>query len=87
MSGPGRLTEVDDELDDLEPSNPLLPPDPDAASRLEVVPVHNDVDGQVECDGHPGNSRRPDQLSVTEESGRAMVVAVQECCAELANRQ
>jgi hypothetical protein len=37
----------------LESGNPLLPPDADAARALEVVPVHDDVDRQVERDGHP----------------------------------
>ena len=51
-------TEINDELDDLETGDPLLPPDADAARALEVVPVHDDVDGQVEGDGHPGNGSR-----------------------------
>jgi len=70
--------EVDDELEDLEAGDPLLPPDADAARALEVVPVHDHVDGQVEGDGHPGDRGRPDQLGVTEEGGGAMVVAVEE---------
>lgn len=36
--------EIDDKLDDLEAGDPLLPPDADAARRLKVVPVHDDVD-------------------------------------------
>lgn len=62
--------QVDDELNDLEHGDVLLPPDADAARRLEVVPgicqcfsssseivqclpIHNHVDRQVECNGHP----------------------------------
>ncbi len=47
--------EVDDELQDLELGDVLLPPDADAARGLEVVPVHDDVDEEVERDGHPGD--------------------------------
>lgn len=47
------LTKIDDELDDLETSNPLLPPDADTTSTLEVVPVHDNVHGQVKGDGNP----------------------------------
>jgi hypothetical protein len=46
-------TEVDDELDDLETGDPLLPPDLDAARALEVVPVHDHVDHQVQRDDNP----------------------------------
>ena len=42
--------EVDDELDDLDSCYPFFPPDADSACCLEVVPVHDDVDCQVECD-------------------------------------
>lgn len=44
---------VDDKLDDLHDSDVLLPPDADATCGLEVVPVHDDVDGQVQGDGDP----------------------------------
>ena len=40
--------EVDYELDNLDSGDPFLPPDTDTARRLEVVPVHDDVDCQVE---------------------------------------
>lgn len=49
----GIHTEVNDKLDDLEASDPLLPPDTDAASALEVVPVHDDMNRQVEGDRNP----------------------------------
>lgn len=71
-------TEINDELNDLQTSDPLLPPDSDAAGALEVVPVHHDVDGQVQSDGDPGNSRVSDQLGVAENSSSTMVVAVEE---------
>ena len=42
--------EVDDELNDLDSCYPFFPPDADATSGLEVIPVHDDVDCQVERD-------------------------------------
>ena len=71
-------TEIDDELDDLETSDPLLPPDADTSGALEVVPVHDDVDSQVQVNDNPGNRGVTDQLSVAQNSGGAVVVAVQE---------
>lgn len=44
---------VDDKLDDLHDGDVLLPPDADATCGLEVVPVHDNVDGQVQGDGNP----------------------------------
>jgi hypothetical protein len=49
----GPPTKINDELDDLRTSHPLLPPDADAARALEVVPVHDHVDGKVEHDDNP----------------------------------
>lgn len=46
-------TKIDDELSNLEAGDPLLPPNADTARRLEVVPVHDDMDEQVERDGNP----------------------------------
>jgi hypothetical protein len=80
----GKHTEINDELDNLETSNPLLPPDANATGALEVVPVHDNVDGQVEHDRDPGNGGRADELGVAEQSSGAMVVAVQERYARLA---
>lgn len=70
--------EVNDELDNLEPGNPLLPPDANTAGALEVVPVHDDVHCQVESNGNPRDRGRADELSVAEQSCRAVVVAVEE---------
>lgn len=39
---------VEDELDDLDSCDPFFPPDADSTSGLEVVPVHDDVDHQIE---------------------------------------
>ena len=42
--------EIDYELNDLDSCNPFFPPNPDATGCLEVVPVHDDMDCQVEGD-------------------------------------
>jgi len=70
--------EVDDELRDLQDGDVLLPPNLDAARGLEVVPVHDDVDEQVEGYGHPGDGGVADELRVAEEGGCAVVVGVEE---------
>lgn len=46
-------TEVDDELRNLQTGDPLFPPNADTTSRLEVVPVHNNVNHQVKRDRNP----------------------------------
>jgi len=46
-------TEINHELSDLETGDPLLPPDLDSTGALEVVPVHDNVDHQVESDRNP----------------------------------
>jgi hypothetical protein len=46
-------TEIEDELGDLANRDVLLPPDADAARALEVVPVHDHMDSQVEGDDGP----------------------------------
>ena len=71
-------TEIDDELDNLELRDPLLPPDTDATGGLEVVPVHDNVNGQVQGDGDPRDGGRAEELSVAEEGGGAVMVAVKE---------
>lgn len=71
-------TEVQNELDDLETSNPFLPPNADTSCSQEVVPVHNDVHTEVEHDRHPRNWGQTDQLGVTKKCGCTMVVSVQE---------
>ena len=40
-------------MGDLANGDVLLPPDADASRALEVVPVHDDVDSQVESDDRP----------------------------------
>lgn len=72
--------EINDELDDLETGDPLLPPNANATSRLEVVPVHDNVDGEVQGNGNPGDGRGADQLGVAEEGRGTVVVAVKEGC-------
>lgn len=73
-----RHTQVEHKLDDLHHGDVLLPPNADAPGALEVVPVHDDVDHEVEGDDGPGDGRVADELSVAEKGGRAMVVGVEE---------
>ena len=70
--------EVDDELGDLEDGDVLLPPDADATRGLEVVPVHDDVNGEVEGDDDPGDGGVAEELGVAEKSGGTVVVGVEE---------
>jgi len=56
--------EVDDELQDLEHGDVFFPPDADAARGLEVVPIHDHVDHEVEGDGDPGDGGEADELGV-----------------------
>lgn len=58
-------TQVQDELSDLEVSNPLLPPDSNSSSSEEVVPVHHDMNTQVQSDRHPRDGSLTDKLRVT----------------------
>lgn len=55
MQHDGAPTEIDDKLDDLEAGDPLFPPDANAAGALEIVPVHDDVDSEVQSDDDPGH--------------------------------
>lgn len=74
------LTKVDDELDDLKASDPFLPPAANTARALEIVPVHDYVNGQVQGDHYPRHRRATEKLSVAENSRSAVVVAVKEGC-------
>lgn len=70
--------EINDELGDLEASNPFLPPNTDTPCGLEVIPVHYDVDKEIEGYGYPGDRSEAYQLSIAEESCRAVVIGVEE---------
>jgi hypothetical protein len=72
------LTKINDELDDLKASDPLLPPDANTTSTLEVVPVHHNVNEEVDGDRHPLDSSQTNQLSIAQESGGTVVVGVEE---------
>lgn len=74
----GRLTKIQDELENLHDGNVLLPPNPDSTRTLEVVPVHNHVHSQVQGNGNPRNRGVANQLCVAKEGGRAVVVGVEE---------
>jgi len=65
-------------LRDLKDGNVLLPPDLDTTSGLEVVPVHNNVNHEVQGDGHPRNRCVAMKLGKAEKSSGAVVVRMQE---------
>lgn len=73
-----QLTKVDNELNDLQTSDPLLPPAADTTGALEVVPVHEHVHHQVQRDDDPRHRGATEELGVAKDSGGAMVVAVEE---------
>ena len=62
----------------MEHGNVFFPPDADAAGRLKVVPVHDNMHEEVQGDGYPGNGCDADELGVAEEGGGAVVVSMQE---------
>ena len=72
-------TKVNEELKNLQPSDPFFPPDANPARALKVVPVHEDVDGEVEGDGDPRDGALAVELRVAEEGCSAVVVAMEEC--------
>lgn len=72
------ITEVYNKLGDLETGNPLLPPDTNATGALEVVPVHDNVDHQVECNWDPRDGSQANKLGVAEQGSGAMMVTVEE---------
>ena len=53
-------TDINDKLDDLETSDILLPPDSDASRTLEVVPVHENVNHEIQGNYNPGNRCKTD---------------------------
>lgn len=71
-------SEVEDELDDLEGGQVLLPPDADTGGRAHVVVVHQDVDGQVKGNGDPGDGGVATELDEAEDHGHRVVEVVQE---------
>lgn len=74
------LTKINDELNDLKASDPLLPPAANATCTLEVVPVHDHMNSQVQGDHNPRHGGTAEELGVAEDSCSAMVVAVKEGC-------
>lgn len=77
-SGKVNKAQVQNKLDNLETGDPFLPPDANASSSQKVVPVHNDVNTQVQGDWDPRNRSGADQLGVAQQGGGTMMVGVQE---------
>ena len=71
-------TKIQNELGDLADCDVLLPPDADAARALEVVPVHDNVNSQVQGNDGPRNGSVADKLGVAKHGSCAMVVSVEE---------
>ena len=71
-------TKIQNELGDLADCDVLLPPDADAARALEVVPVHDNVNSQVQGNDGPRNGSVADKLGVAKHGSCAMVVGVEE---------
>ena len=65
-------------MEDLKHGDVFLPPDPDTTSSLKVVPVHNDMYSQIECDWNPGHGSETNELSVSEQSGCPVVIGMEE---------
>ena len=74
-----KLTQIDNELHNLHDGDVLLPPDTDTARGLEVVPVHDDVDHEIQSDWYPRDGGVADELGVAEQRRRSVVVGVEEC--------
>lgn len=64
-------------MDDLGSGNPLLPPDSNTSRALEVVPVHDDVDKQVQGDWDPRDRGVTNKLSVAKKSCSTVMIGVQ----------
>jgi len=70
-------TNVQDELNNLKSGDPFFPPNSDTSGSQIVVPVHDTVDGQIQCDWDPRNRSFTSQLSVTQQSGGTVMISVQ----------
>ena len=70
------LHKVNNKLGDLKTSNPFFPPDANAPRALKVVPIHNNVNQEVEGNGNPGHGSEANELSVAQEGSSTMMVAV-----------
>lgn len=64
-------------MNDLSSSNPLLPPDSNSSRALEVVPVHDDVDKQVQGNWNPRDRSVTNELSVAKKGSSSVVIRVQ----------
>lgn len=71
-------TQINHELDDLHDRDVLLPPDANATSTLEVVPVHDHVHQEVQTDHNPRNRSRADQLGVAQQGRGTVMISVEE---------
>lgn len=69
---------VNDELGNLETSNPLFPGNANSTCTLEIVPVHDNVNEQIQSDRNPRYWSVSDKLGIAQESCCWVVVAMKE---------
>lgn len=65
-------------MKNLQHGDVFLPPDANTTSSLEIIPVHDDMHSQIECNRNPGHSGETDELRVGEQSGCAVVISMEE---------
>jgi len=53
LEGQLELTKVKNELDNLQSGDPLFPRDTDTTCALEVIPVHYNMDHEVQRNWYP----------------------------------
>lgn len=72
------LTKINDKLNNLESGDPFFPPNANSTRALEIVPVHNNVNHEVESNWDPRHRSQSNKLSVTQESSGTVVIAMKE---------
>lgn len=64
VGGEVNEAKINNKLSNLESGDPFLPPDTDTASGKEVVPVHHNMDEQVDGDWDPLHRGCSNELSI-----------------------
>jgi hypothetical protein len=65
-------------LGDLESGDPFLPPDANTTGALEIVPVHHNMNQEIQGDWDPRDRSISYQLSITQQGRSTMMVRVEE---------
>lgn len=45
---------------------------------MKVVPIHDDVHGEIEGNGDPRDGRQPNKLGIAEQSGSPVMIGMEE---------